>query len=109
MNVYNNNVYDKTDKITGYLDGLKLKLDGIFFHLELSKKKIDGWRCFRMYSYDYELSKYLETNWRFMCKIYSNEIQIALKSNCKYVKADLIIMDSVIRLGDQFTYGRLFV
>lgn len=108
MNIYTNAIYDKTDKLVGHLDGAKLHLDGIEYYLVESKKRITGWRCFGIY----------KTNWRFQCKIYSNEIRLSLKTDCKshsdgpgtctYVQADLVLMNTVVRLGNEFTYGSLF-
>jgi len=53
---------------------------------------------------DGDVMESLEANWRFFVNIYSNEIKISLKCECKYVRADLVLMDIVIRLGDEFTY-----
>lgn len=108
MDIYTKNIYDKTDKNVGYLDGAKLHLDGIDYCLTTSKKRIEGWRCYGIFA----------TNWRFQCKIYSNEIRLSLKTDCKshsdgpgtckYVQADLVLMNTVVRLGNEFVYGSLF-
>jgi hypothetical protein len=98
MNVYTTDIFDKTDKVVGYLEGSNLHLDGQDFYLVESKKRIEGWRCYGIYN----------TNWRFYCKKFSNEIVLSIKSNCKYVRSDLILMDIVVRLGNEFVYNSLF-
>lgn len=110
MSIYTTDIFDKTDKVVGYLEGANLHLDGYDFYLVESKKRIEGWRCYGIH----------ETNWRFYCKKYSNEIRLSLKTECKsspmtgpktckYLRADLVLMDIVVRLGNEFVYNSLFV
>ena len=96
---YSQCIFTKKGGNIGYLDGEKLHLEGTDFYLTGSRKIIPGWRCYGIEG----------TNWRFLCKIYDSKIRFSVKSDCKYNKFDLVLMDIVVRLGNEFKFDGMFV
>lgn len=98
-NIYSNDIYDYDDNICGNINGNFVKIYSLYFEIKKSKHRHDGWLCFKI----------CNSNWRFNCKIYSNEIEFSIKETNVFTSIDLKIFSLVINHGSVFLYNKIFV